>query len=68
MISSDGISASDVTKTLKDIGFKTNLGSHDYYFDWDEGNVLPDDVIGFVDTVQKKLKGMNVRFSITTLD
>ena len=68
MMSCDGISASNVNKTLQDLGFKTTMGSHDYYFDWDEKKVNPNEVIGFVDKVQKKLEGMNIKFNITTLE
>jgi len=36
-------------------------------YDWKNHEVTPTEVVNFVDKVQNKLKGMNVRFSITTI-
>ncbi len=66
-ISSEGDRASNITEKLRDIGFDTTLGSHDFVYDWKNKEVTPTEVINFVDGVQNKLKGMNVRFSITTI-
>lgn len=66
-ISSEGGTASHITKTLCDMGFETTLGSHDFVYDWRNKEVTPTEVVNFVDKVQNHLKGMNVRFSISTI-
>jgi hypothetical protein len=66
-ISSEGSKASRITEILCDMGFETTLGSHDFVYDWKNKEVTPTEVINFVDKVQNHLKGMNVRFSISTI-
>jgi hypothetical protein len=67
MISSEGSLASEITQKLRNLGFNTNLGSHDFVYDWKDRDVAPAEVINFVDRVQGQLKGMGVRFSTTTI-
>jgi hypothetical protein len=67
MISSEGSLASEITDKLRDLGFETSLGSHDFVFDWDNKNVPADEVINFIDKVQTQLKGMGVKFNATTV-
>ena len=66
LISSEGTSASDITEQLQNLGFETTMGSHDFVYDWKNNDVATEEVITFVDKVQRKLKGMNVRFNLTT--
>ena len=66
-ISSEGAKASEITKTMTDLGFRTTLGSHDFVYDWKDKDKAPEEVVNFIDSVQNKLKGMNIRFSIATL-
>jgi hypothetical protein len=65
-ISSEGEKASDITDLLRNLGFDTTFGSYDFVFDWKK-KVEYKDVESFIDTVQNKLKGMDVRFNITTV-
>ena len=67
LISSEGDKASNITEKLTDLGFETTLGGHDFVYDWKKKEITPMEVINFVDKVQNQLKGMNVRFSITTI-
>jgi hypothetical protein len=67
MISSEGSLASEVTEKLRNLGFSTSLGSHDFVYDWKDRDVAPVEVINFVDRVQGQLRGMGVRFSTTTI-
>jgi hypothetical protein len=67
MISSEGSLASEITEKLRNLGFVTSLGSHDFVYDWKDKDVAPVEVINFVDRVQGQLKGMGVRFSTTTI-
>ncbi len=67
MISSEGALASEITAKLKELGFETSLGSHDFVYTWKEKDIAPAQVINFVDRVQRKLNGMGVRFSTTTI-
>ena len=67
MISSEGSLASEITEKLKELGFGTSLGSHDFVYTWKDKEIVPAQVINFVDKVQRQLKGMGVRFSTTTI-
>ena len=67
MISSEGSLASKITEKLKELGFDTSLGSHDFVYNWKDKDIVPAQVINFVDKVQRQLKGMGVRFSTTTI-
>lgn len=67
-VSSEGAPVSDVVKILKGMGFESTLGNHDFEYDWEGQDIVAGDVIGFVDSVQESLKGMNVRLNFTTLD
>ena len=67
MISSEGSLASEITEILREEGFETTLGSHDFVYNWKKKDVTSAEVINFVDKIQRKLKGMNVRFSLTTI-
>ena len=67
MISSEGSLASEITEKLRNLGFETSLGSHDFVYTWKDKEIVPNDVIKFVDKVQTQLKGMGVRFSTTTI-
>ena len=67
MISSNGSLASEITKTLQSLGFKTTIGSHDFEYDWEDKTMAPAEVIDLINEVHDKLKGMNVRFNLTTL-
>lgn len=66
-ISSEGDKASRITEKLTGLGFETTLGGHDFVYDWKNKEITPTEVINFVDKVQNQLRGMNVRFSITTI-
>ena len=66
LISADGEKASNITKTLRSLGFETTMGSYDFVYNWGK-DVVYSDVESFIDNVQNKLKGMNVRFNITTI-
>jgi hypothetical protein len=48
------------------MGFETTFGSYDFVYNWGK-DVAQNEIFTFVDEVQNKLKGMNVRFNITTV-
>ena len=64
--SSEGGSASQVVNRLVDMGFEVNLGTHDFVYHWDKDKFSDEAVIGLVDKVQNKLKGMNVQLQFAT--
>jgi hypothetical protein len=68
MISSEGSLASEITKILEELGFRTTMGSHDFSYDWKKNEVPQTEVQSFIDKVQDQLKGKNVKFNITTLE
>lgn len=51
---------SEVARRFGELGFKPTLGMHDFVYKWEETKVTPENVIDFIDKVQKKLKGMDV--------
>ena len=65
-LSSEGAPASQVTQKLQSLGFKTQLGNHDFVYYWDGDEIQPDQVIAFVEKVQESLKGMNVMLQFAT--
>jgi hypothetical protein len=66
-ISSEGAKASEINQKFGELGFNSTLGSHDFVYDWKDKNLSADQVINFIDSVQTKLKGMNVMISATTI-
>jgi len=66
LVSADGEKASEITKILRSLGFETTMGSYDFVYNWKK-DIVYSDVESFIDNVQSKLKGMNVRFNITTI-
>ncbi|HEQ79134.1 MAG TPA: hypothetical protein ENN76_02580 [Euryarchaeota archaeon] len=66
-VSSEGEKASRVLDKFKELGFKTSLGNHDFYYEWNKKEVSPQNVIDLVDRVQDSLKGMNVRMHFVTI-
>ena len=66
-VSSEGALASEMIKVFEELGFKTSLGNHDFYYAWKEKVVTPQMVVDLVDRVQKRLKGMNVRLHFVTI-
>ena len=64
--STDGEKASSIERKLKDMGFKTNIGEHDFVYDW--GRIVdPSEVINFVDRIQSNLKGSGAIIKFTTI-
>jgi hypothetical protein len=66
-VAADGEKASEVTRMLKELGFGTTLGNHDFAYRWKDRNVTPETVITFVDRVQSKRKGTGVLMHFTTV-
>ena len=64
---SDGAPASKITDTLIDFGFNTTMGGHDFVYDWGKRDPTIDQVINFIDKIQKKLKGANVNMHFDTV-
>ena len=55
-----------IEKKLKDMGFKTHIGEHDFVYDW--GKIVDSsEVINFVDKIQSNLKGAGTIIKITTI-
>jgi len=66
-VSSEGEKASDVSNKMKDMGFKTMMGTFDFVYEWTQGDVPSKSVIEFVDRVQKKLNGSGAMLHFTTI-
>ncbi len=66
-VTSEGEKASIITEKLRQMGFESTLGSHDFVYKWTEKVVTPAMVIEFVDKVQEKLKGCGVSLHFTTV-
>jgi len=62
----DGEKASIVEQKLKDLGFKTNIGDHDFVYDW--GKIVDsDEVIRFIEKIQLYLKNTGIILKFTTI-
>ena len=66
LISSESDKASNISEVLNKLGFETTLGGYDFVYDWHE-DVTTAEVLNFMDDIQNKLKGMNIRFNISTI-
>ena len=66
IVSSEGGLMSEVAKIFRELGFEPTLGMHDFVYEWEETKVTPEKVIGLVDKVQIKLKGMEVGLHFVT--
>ena len=49
-VAADGEKASEVTRRLKELGFETTLGNHDFAFRWKDRDVTPD-VVELLDRI-----------------
>lgn len=66
IISSEGGLMSEIARLFGELDFKPTLGMHDFVYEWEETNVVPETVIALIDKVQKKLKGRNVGLHFVT--
>ena len=66
-VSSEGEKASDVSTKMKEMGFRTTLGTFDFVYEWTQGEVPSTKVIDFVDEVQRKLNGSGALLHFTTI-
>jgi hypothetical protein len=67
MVSSDGELASVITDRLFDMGLKTTFGQHDFVYHWKKKVTLIE-ILKFVDSVQRKLKGTGSILKFTTIE
>ena len=65
-LNADGEKASLITEKLLDLGFKTSFGQHDFVYCW-KNDVTLNEVLRFIDSVQKKLKGTKAVLKFTTI-
>jgi len=62
----DGEKASIIEEKLKEMGLKTNIGEHDFVFDW--GKIVDSsEVIKLVEKIQFNLKGTGIILKFTTI-
>lgn len=56
---------SRITEKMKAIGFESQAGENDYYYDWES---LPElgDILKLADKVHEALKGENVYFKLVS--
>ena len=66
LISSDSAKASNISEIFTQLGFERIFGGQDFVYTWKE-DVTTTEVLEFMDNVQNKLKGMKVRYNITTI-
>lgn len=66
-VSTEGEKASDVAVKMKELGFRTTLGTFDFVYEWTQRNVPSLRVIEFVDLVQAKLNGSGAILHFTTI-
>ncbi len=66
-VAADGEKASEIAGRLKEMGFETTLGNHDFAYRWKEKGVTPETVLNFVDRVQSKLRGTGALMQFTTV-
>jgi hypothetical protein len=52
---------------MKELGFRTTLGTFDFVYEWTQGEVPSTKVIDFVDEVQRKLNGSGALLHFTTI-
>ncbi len=66
-VSSEGEKASNVAIKMKEMGFRTTLGTFDFVYEWTQGEVPSTKVIEFVDQVQRELNGSGALLHFTTI-
>ncbi len=66
-VSSEGERASAVATKMKEMGFRTALGTFDFVYEWTQGEVPSARIIEFVDQVQQKLNGSGALLHFTTI-
>lgn len=64
---SEGEKASEVADKMKEMGFRTTLGTFDFVYEWQQRNVPSAKIIEFVDEVQAKLNGSGALLHFTTI-
>ncbi|MEE9115566.1 MAG: hypothetical protein V3U09_01565 [Thermoplasmata archaeon] len=52
---------------MKEMGFRTALGTFDFVYEWTQGEVPSARIIEFVDQVQQKLNGSGALLHFTTI-
>jgi len=62
----EGATVSEIFDIMNKLGFEPALGEHEFVYKWDKNVTLPE-VIHFLDTVVKKLKGTRSLLKFTTI-
>ncbi|MFQ6061136.1 MAG: hypothetical protein ACE5KV_07585 [Thermoplasmata archaeon] len=66
-VSSEGEKASEVAEKMREMGFRTTLGTFDFVYEWTQRDVPSAKVIEFVDKVQARLNGSGALLHFTTI-
>jgi hypothetical protein len=68
IVNSEGASPVEVASALQELGFTAALGQHDFVYDWGKKkDIAVEVVLGFIERVHRRLKGLNVQYEITTI-
>jgi hypothetical protein len=68
IVNSEGASPVEIASALQDLGFTAALGQHDFVYDWGKKkDIAVEVVLGLIERVHRRLKGMNVQYEITTI-
>jgi len=62
--SSEGKKPSEVAAALKELGFSTAIGMHDFTYDWAEMQPTEDEILALGDKVAEKLAGSRASFKL----
>ncbi len=67
VFSSEGEKPSDVLDVLYGLGFEPKKGEYDMMYNWDDGATTKD-AIRLADQIHAALEGLDVSFSIETME
>ncbi|MEM3043336.1 MAG: hypothetical protein QXD84_07315 [Thermoplasmata archaeon] len=68
IVNSEGASPVEISTALQELGFTASLGQQDFCYDWGKKKeVALEVVLGLIERVHRRLKGMNVQYEITTV-
>ena len=66
-INTDGVSFSELTNTLQNLGFKPLKGYYDFVYEWDDHASIKE-ILWFADKIHTALSGKKVYFRLETLE
>ncbi|MGQ9582604.1 MAG: hypothetical protein ACUVV6_03710 [Thermoplasmatota archaeon] len=68
IVNSEGASPVEISAAMQELGFTAWIGQQDFCYDWGKKrDIAVEVVLGLIERVHRRLKGMNVQYEITTV-